>query len=191
MGCVGRSHRRGHLPLRTRRTTDAGASQGNGCSQARDHLMREAWLEKHPYLQGMADLHALVEGAVVEVNLPSAAVPVWDDYLEDFRAGVPLLQSSSVAIDLDPAAEAIASLVEKAARLPLPDKLASESQSLASELRSDPNTPRRYLSWLRGQDTPAASNSGLLHYLAWAVLARYLRGVVVEFSSWRDEDRWL
>src|SRR5215510_11312865 len=133
MGCVDRSHRRSHLPLRTRRTTVAGAPQGADCCQARDPLMREGWLERHPYLRAMADVHALVEGAVAEVNVPSASTPTWDDYLDDFRAGVPLLQSSSVAIDLDPAAGAIASLVEKTALLPLPDKLASESRALASD----------------------------------------------------------
>jgi FdhE protein len=154
-------------------------------------LIREAWLAKHPYLQAMAEVHALIEGAVAELDIPSVSLPAWDDYLDDFRAGVPLLQSSSVAIDLDPAAGAIASLVERTALLPLPDKLASESRTLVSELRRDPDAPRRFLTWLRGRDSLAPSHSGLLPYLAWAVLARYLREVVGGFSSWRDEERWL
>jgi FdhE protein len=139
----------------------------------------------------MAEVHALIEGAVAEIDLPSVSIPVWDDYLDDFRAGVPLLQSSSVAIDLDPAAPAIASLVEKTALLPLPDTLASESRDLAFELRRDPDTPRLFLSWLVDQDSLAASHPGLLHYLGWAVLARYLRGIMGAFGSWRDEERWL
>ena len=154
-------------------------------------MIREAWLERHPYLQAMGDVHALIEGALGEVDLPSAAIPAWEDYLDDFRAGVPLLQSSSVAIDLDPATAAIAALVEKAALLPLPEKLASESRVLASEVRRDPETVPRFLNWLRGRDSHAPSHPGLLHYLAWAVLARYLRPVVAAFSSWRDEERWL
>jgi FdhE protein len=154
-------------------------------------LIREAWLAKHPYLQAMAEVHALIEGAVAELDLPSASLPAWDDYLDDFRAGVPLLQSSSVAIDLDPAAGAIAALVEKTALLPLPEKLASESQALASELCRDPDTPRRFLAWLLGRESQAPSHPGLLPYLAWAVLARYLRALVGAFSSWRDEERWL
>jgi FdhE protein len=32
---------------------------------------------------------------------------------------------------------------------------------------------------------------GLLRYLGWTVLARYLRSVVNAFDAWRDDDRWL
>jgi hypothetical protein len=89
----------------------------------------------------MAEVYALIEGAMAEVEAPSAAIPSWDDYLDDYRAGVSLLQSSAVAIDLDPAAAAIDSLVEKTALLPLPDKLAAESRALAADLRRDPEQP--------------------------------------------------
>ena len=154
-------------------------------------MNREDWLAGHPYLQPMAEVHALIGAALAEVDLPRVAIPVWDDYLDDFRAGVPLLQSSSVAIDLDPAAGAIAALVEKTAHLPLPDSLASESQALAAELRRDPDTPRRFLTWLGGRDSLPPNHPGLLPYLAWAVLARSLREVVSAFSNWRDEERWL
>ena len=139
----------------------------------------------------MAEVHALIEGAVAEIDLPSAAIPAWDDYLGDFHAGVPLLQSSSVAIDLEPAAAAIASLVERTARLPLPDTLAAEGRALASELQRDPEAPRHFLTWLRGRSSRAATQSGLFPYLSWALLARHLRGVVSAFGSWRDEERWL
>jgi FdhE protein len=139
----------------------------------------------------MAEVYAQVERALSELDVPGVPIPAWDDYLEHYRAGVPLLQSSSVAIDLDPAAGAIASLVEKTELLPLPDKLAGESQALASELRRDPDTPRRFLSWLRGREAHAPGHPGLLQYLSWAVLAGYLRQVVIGFGSWRDEERWL
>jgi FdhE protein len=153
--------------------------------------MRETWVASHPYLQPMAEVHALIESAVGEVELPSVSIPAWDDYLDDFRAGVPLLQSSAVEVDLDPAACAAASLIDKTALLPLPEKLASESRALASELHRDPGMPRRFLSWMVGQDSLPPSHPGLLQYLASALLARYLRALVGEFSRWRDEERWL
>jgi FdhE protein len=154
-------------------------------------LIREDWLAKHPYLQGIADVHNLIGRALVEVELPGVAIPAWDDYRDDFLAGVPLLQSSSVAIDLDPAAGALASLIESTALLPLPDELAAESQALASELHRDPDTPPHFLNWLLQRESLAPTGPGLLHYLGWTVLARYLRPVVAAFSSWRDEERWL
>ena len=154
-------------------------------------MIREGWVARHPYLQPIAEVYALVEGAAAEVDIPSAAIPPWDDYLGVYRAGVPLLQSPSVAIDLGPAGGAIASLVQKTARLPLPGSLASEGRALADELRRDPDMPHRFLTWLRGGESLEPRQSGLLQYLAWAVLARYLRPIVAEFGSWRDEERWL
>ncbi len=154
-------------------------------------MIREGWVARHPYLQPMAEVYALIEGAMAEVEVPSAGIPAWDGYLDDYRAGVPLLHSSAVEIDLDPAAGAIASLVEKTARLPLPERLASEGRALAAELGRDPDMPRRFLTWLGGGDPLAPGHPGLLPYLAWAVLARHLRPVVGAFSSWRDEERWL
>ena len=139
----------------------------------------------------MAEVEALIQGTVAEIDIPRGSIPALDLYLDDYRSGVPLLQSSAVAIDLDPADGPIAALIEKTALLPLPDNLASESRGLASELHRDPDTPRRFLTWLRGPDSVPPSNSGLLPYLAWEVLARYLREIVRGFSSWRDEERWL
>jgi len=139
----------------------------------------------------MADVHSLIERAVAEVHLASVPIPSWDDYSDEFKAGVPLLQSSAVTIALDPAAPAIASLIEKAARLPLPERLASESRTLAFDLRGDPDAPQRFLTSLLDQDSGAPAPPAMLFYLGWTVLARYLRGVVAAFNSWRDEERWL
>jgi FdhE protein len=169
----------------------AGTPQEPGFGQAFDPLNREIWLGQHPYLQPMAEVYALVEGALGEVDIPSAAIPAWDDYLDDYRAGVPLLHSSAVEVDLDPAAGAISSLIEKTALLRLPDKLAAESRALAADLGRDPDIPLRLLAWLRGRESIALDHSGLLPYFAWIVLARHLQAVVGAFSSWRDEERWL
>jgi FdhE protein len=139
----------------------------------------------------MADLNALIEGAAAEIDLPIVAVPAWDDYLDDYRAGVPLLRSSAVTINLDRAAGAVASLVDKTALLPLPDQLAADSRALASELHGDPERPHRYLTWLLDRDSLPPTHPGLLLHLGWTVLARYLRPVVDGFSRWREEERWL
>jgi len=154
-------------------------------------LIRADWVAGHPYLKATADLHALIDRAVAEVELSAAAVPAWEPYFDDYRAGVPLLRSSAVPIDLAPVAVGVASLVEKAASLPLPEALAVESRALAAELRDDPDSPRRWLTWLLDLETLAPAQPGLLHYLGWAVLARYLRAVDSGFSRWRDEERWL
>jgi hypothetical protein len=47
------------------------------------------------------------------------SLPDWDYYAADFREGVPLLQSSNAAPDLEPAGKWIVSAVERLAAEPL------------------------------------------------------------------------
>jgi FdhE protein len=154
-------------------------------------MTRDVWLARHPYLQPVADLHAQVDTALAEVFIPSAAIPVWHDYLEDFYAGVPLLRRSMIAIDLTPVEIAVAALLEKLASKSLPGGLAEETRALHAELDHDPDAPRRSVAWLLDSDTFAPTYPGLLQYLSWTVLARYLRPIVRAFESWRNEERWL
>jgi len=154
-------------------------------------MTQDVWLIKHPYLQRMADLQALIDAALAEVSIPGACVPSWDDYISDFHAGIPLLQSSRVAIDFRDVERALTSLIEALPLKPLPGKLAQDSRTLEAQLHRDRDSPRRALAWLLDNDSFTPMNPGLLRYLGWSVLARYLRPVVDAFSGWRDEERWL
>ena len=58
-------------------------------------MTQDFWLAKHPYLQGVADLQALIDATLAEIPIPSTCVPRWDDYISDFHAGIPLLRSPS------------------------------------------------------------------------------------------------
>jgi FdhE protein len=69
------------------------------------------WVAAHPYLRPVAELHATVDAALNSIDLPRAAVPDWATYLEDFHAGIPLLLSSSAAMDLSPVERAFDALL--------------------------------------------------------------------------------
>jgi FdhE protein len=154
-------------------------------------MTQDVWLAKHPYLQKVADLQALIDAALAEVSIPSACVPSWDDYLIDFHAGIPLLRSPRVAIDFHDLEKVLTSLVEALALRRLPGGLAQNSRTLEGQLNGDRDSPRRALAWLLDNDSFTPTNPGLLRYLGWTVLARYLSPVVDAFSGWRDEERWL
>ena len=47
------------------------------------------------------------------------------------------------------------------------------------------------MAWLLNDDRFSPSYPGLLRYLGWAVLSRYLSPIVIAFGSWRDEGRRL
>jgi len=154
-------------------------------------MTQDVWLVKHPYLQSVANLQALIDAAIAGIPIPGACVPSWDDYISDFHAGVPLLQSPRVAIDFRDAERILTSLVDALASKPLPGKLKQDCRTLETQLNSDHDSPRRAVAWLLDNDSFTPTSPGLLRYVGWTVLAHYLSPVVDAFSGWRDEERWL
>ena len=153
---------------------------------------REIWLERHPYLQRVADLHARVDLAADRISIPVARVPNWEQYIDAFHRGVPLLRSAGGAIDMSPAEMALDALVRDLAMSSgLPATVAEEQRGLDAELRADPDARRRAVSWLLDGSACEPRHPGLLQYLGWTVLARYLTDVVRAFAAWRNEERWL
>jgi FdhE protein len=150
----------------------------------------DAWLSAHSYLQPLARLTAQVESAAARIETPPPAIPEWNGYAADFRAGFPLLRSPEAGIDLEPAGKTAVALVEKLSScLPTGSPFADISL-LEVELR-DPEAPRRIADWLLGDEGYAPSSPGLLRYLGWIAAGRYLAAVVSSFGTWRDEEKWL
>ena len=129
-----------------------------------------AWLRAHPFLEPLSRLHSRVEYALAEVSLRSPALPAWDDYVSEYGEGIPLLRSSGVTVDLEPAA---------AMTLALIDRLGD----LTSELRA--STPQRVVDALLGEPS-----DGLLRWLAWTAARRSLKPLLETFQTRRQEDRW-
>jgi FdhE protein len=154
-------------------------------------MIQDAWLTRHPYLSSVADFDAQVATAAASIPSGIVNVPTWRDYTADYRAGIPLLRSSHVAIDLEPAGAILVSLVENLASIRLPEKLAAQCQDLKMQLRSDMNAPRRAVGWLLESADFKTGHPGLLRYLGWTALARFLTPLVDAFGSWRDEEHWL
>lgn len=153
-------------------------------------MTREAWLEAHAYLRPIADLSAQVDRAAAEIAVPDARIPDWDDYRLEFSAGVPLLSSADAAVDLEPGGRVATALIERLASATSPTWLAAEARALDTDLRRAPEASRRIVEFLLGDATLTPASPGLLRYLAWTAMRRYLRPVVSAFAGWRDEDRW-
>ena len=152
-------------------------------------MTAEHWLEAHAYLQPVADLFAQVDRAAAEIAVLDAPVPDWEDYRRDFLAGVTLLTSADAAIDLEPGGRMAAALLESLLhRLePLPPR----RERSRTNCDREPQVARRIAGFLLGDDTLASSSPGLLRYVGWTAMTRFLRPVVNAFDSWRDEERWL
>jgi FdhE protein len=151
----------------------------------------EDWLTCHPYLQSVADFQIQVEAAVSVVPIPAPAICHWDDYKGDFLSGVPLLRSPRAAIDLQPAEEVITGVIHELASRASYYPPFKQIAALAAELRGQQVAARRVLGWLIYDHEPPSNHPGLLRYLGWTALHRFLRPVVEVFAQWRDEEQWL
>ena len=154
-------------------------------------VTQDFWLSTHAYLQPVAQLHALVDTAAAGIPNQNPCAPIWDDFAADFQQGVPLLESRAVLIDPTPPANAVVLLIEKMSSVLLSGTLAQQTRSLNSELRSDPDAPRRVVDWLLDKDEYASACPGLLRYFGWTALARHLCPIVDAFARWREEECWL
>src|SRR5215469_4679944 len=118
----------------------------------------DGWLAAHPYLAQVADLHRIVDTAAAEASTSTAPIPDWNAYVEEYHAGVPLLLSSSAAIDLSGAQMDLACLAASLTSKPLPGALAWEARTLNADLGRDSETPRRAVVWLlEGDSCPCAT----------------------------------
>jgi len=149
------------------------------------------WLKSHAYLRQVASVQARVEAALDAIELEQPRVPSWEEYAEEFGAGVPLLSSSTAAIDFEPAGKAANALVERLAADGLPGAIGEETRQLAAELRSEIRSPRRIVDWLLGDDAFAPSSPGLLRYLGWTAAAACFAPLVRAYTEWRNEERWM
>jgi FdhE protein len=154
-------------------------------------LTVDAWVESHPYLGGLGRLAAAVDTAAAGMEIPPVATPDWAAYEEDFRAGVPLLESPNARIDLEPVGSLTASLAERFAAVSPDAAIGADASRAAAELRRDPGLSRRFGAWLLGWTELTVPSPGLLRYSGWSAMARYLAPVVAAFNGWRDEERWL
>lgn len=153
-------------------------------------LSQDDWLEKHPYLRPIADFHAQVVAANC-ISTGTAIIPAWGRYAEDFEIGIPLMRSSHLSINLQPAQTMLVSLIRNLSLKPLPEKFVAETRALDAQLRSEFDAPGRAIGWLLSNNDFDTPHPGLLRYFGWAVLSRYLNPLVKAFAKWRDEDRWL
>ena len=151
----------------------------------------EAWLAAHRYLQPLADFTARVEDVVAEIQTTHPHIPRWEDYAEDYNAGLPLLQSANAGVDLEPAGRVSAELVARLAVNSPAGRPKAEASLLNDELRLEGEPSRRIADWLLGDESFLPSAPGLLRYLGWTAAARYLMPLVDAFDRWRGEDSWL
>ena len=150
----------------------------------------DSWLEEHSYLRPVADFSAEVTRAAAGIDVVNARMPHWEDYRADFLAGVTLLQSADAAVDLEPGGRTAAALIERLALARSSGWLAAETRALHAELQHEPHAARHIVGLLVQEPSAAPPFAGLMCYLGWKVMARFIGPIVLAFNSWRDEEKW-
>jgi len=149
------------------------------------------WITQHPYLAPLADVHAEVTAFTSALPTANLSVPPWDRYTPEFHAGVPLLLSSDVELDIVPAGKKLEALLERLTAIPLPRRVAAESGVLLTQLHRDPTMSYLGLVSLLNEEPVAVPCSGLFRYLGWAILAHHFQRLLNSFAKWRDDEKWL
>jgi FdhE protein len=126
---------------------------------------------------------------VAGIRAVEARVPDWDDYRTDYLGGVPLLSSAGADVDLEPGGRMTAALITALASGT--SSLADDARALDVELRREPELSRRIADFLLGDETLVLPSPGLVRYLGWTALARFLGPVIKGFDGWRDQEQWL
>jgi len=152
-------------------------------------MSRHPWLETHSYLQPVADLSAEVDRAAAAIESEAVGLPDWDDYRPDYLAGVPVLSSADAGVDLEPGGRMVAALIDRIAAGT--SSIGAEAGALHAQLRREPQASRRIVEFLLGDETLEPSYPGLLRYVGWTAMTRFLRPVIKGFDAWRDEEKWL
>jgi len=133
-----------------------------------------------------------VDRAAAETLISSAACPVWNDYLPEFTLGVPVLHSASVSVDFRPVQKSLAAVVRAlSVNDRLPHAITGQMHQLNAVLDRDEEWPSRVVTWLLERGSPTTAAPGLVRYMGWTVLRRYLSAFVESFTLWRDEELWL
>jgi FdhE protein len=148
------------------------------------------WVQSHRFLDPLARVRRRIDAAVEQAATPLPSLSGWDEYVEDFAIGVPLLHSQT-PIDLEPAGHAVVRVIHSLASDPQCARLAEDAAALSRQFRADPLAPRRIVDWLLGDESWEPVRAGLLRSVGWITLAAELRPLVQAFAEWRDDDRWL
>src|SRR5690348_199953 len=131
---------------------------------------RESWVATHPFLQLIADLQGAVDD-VTETQVSSAASAEWNDYLPEFKLGVPALCSASISVDFRPVQKSLAAVVRAlAVNKRLPQPITGQIRQLNAELDRDGDWPSRVVDGLLDRESPATAAPGLVRYIGWTVL---------------------
>ena len=104
---------------------------------------------------------------------------------------MPLLQSANAAPDLEPAGEMVVSARREAGGAAAGRRPDAGSLGTGADLRGEAEVRAASSTWLLGDESIQPASPGLLRYVGWTVMARYLAPVVEAFARWRDEERWL
>ena len=150
----------------------------------------DEWLRSHRYLEPVATLRRRIDAAIDAATRPLPVPSDWDEYAEDFTAGVPLLRSQ-MPIDLEPGGHAVVTVVHTLASDAVHTSFTEDAAAQDVQLQQTPLAPRCVVDCLLGDESWGPVRSGLLRSVGWITFSAALHPLVQAFAQWRIDDRWL
>jgi FdhE protein len=156
----------------------------------------DTWLTDHPYLKELARFQQSVGTALHSHEPQALPVPRWEDYLDDFSKGTPLLRARPVDKDvISISARLLNELADRLSNADGPEGLRHDCAVLCEEFRKVPDGAALMLEKIATGSAEELEQNlpvqpGLLRYLCWRTLESALRSWVESFSQRSGNIRW-
>jgi len=154
-------------------------------------LTRDLWLTRHPFLRPLAELDHEVQTVIERTVISLASPQDFESYSADYRAGVPLLQSAAVAVDVETLTQlTMGTLLQLSQRSGL-GELASQCRDLHSQFSVEGGSPPQAIATFLQEIEASGDQVGALRYVAWKVMRVYFAPLLRSFDTWHREEHWL
>lgn len=155
------------------------------------------YLENHPFLQEISQLHTATEAILAEVEVEDFSLPSLSAYAEDFKQGIPLLQHADFQVALGiPVESVMRKLIEGLLKEDIPEALKGFCQSLDKYLAG--NAATEMIGYVLCQEEDSIRtfcekqklNVNALRYIVWLAVSHVLAPLEKERQEWQKDLSW-
>ncbi|MDF2565989.1 MAG: formate dehydrogenase [Massilibacillus sp.] len=156
-----------------------------------------AYLEKHPFLQEIGQLHTGAEAILAELEVEDFSLPSLSTYAEDFKQGIPLLQHADFQVALgNPVENVMRKLIQGLLKKNVPEALKGFCRSLEGYLAN--NAAAEMIGYVLCQEEDSVRsfcekkglNANALSYIVWLAVSQVLVTLEKEKDEWQKDLNW-
>lgn len=157
----------------------------------------DAWLETHPYLNDAARFERMVEEILAGAEVSALQNPQWENCMDGFTAGLPMLSNRALNEAVMGQAEDIfALLVSELQKKDCPDSVRNDCAVLDEEIRRLPDTAIGIIKQVAegvpvSLEIPKKFSPGTARFLGWRAMEYAVRPWRKSLEEWLAGQSWV